>query len=596
MNDRPAVKSKVELVKEASQGLRGTIKEELEQDLSRFGPGNVHLLKFHGIYQQDDRDLRRELKGAGLEMRTIFMARTKNPGGGILSPGQWEILNQACDLYGNGTLRVTSRQDIQFHGVGKKNLRGLIRLLNSDLISTYGACGDGNRNTVACPVSEIRRGSPFGAQALARRISRRLGFNSNAYYEIWLKDPETGRDAPFISVEDEPLYGTAYLPRKFKIGVALLDDNCIDIHTHDIGVVPLLEGGRLDGFNVLVGGGMGSTYGKIATYPRLADPLCSVGPNEERLIEVLVGIVTIQRDFGGRADRKHARMKYLIDDRGLAWFRAELEQRLGGPLSDPAPLEMRHSDDHLGVHRQHDGRFYLGLFIENGRIGDRVGVLLKTGLREIVREIRPAVRLSATQDVILSDLTRGMLDQVLEALPRYGIKVESGFTPLRRLSMACPALPTCGLAITEAERYLPTLLDQLEAMGYGNERIKIRMSGCPNACSRPPVAEIGMMGRSRESYAVYVGGSHVGTRLARMIADNVPAPVLAPLIDRLIGRWQKEHRDGETFGDWSDRLGPQAFEPLALELLARPSPAEPAAAEPSPAESLEATLAVRDRA
>jgi len=563
MAEMTAGRSKVERIKEASHGLRGTIRAELLGDAARFGPESIQLLKFHGIYQQDDRDQRRRLKGAGKEVRTIFMVRTKNPGGGALSPEQWEILDRASERHGDGTLRVTTRQDIQFHGVGKNNLRSLVRLLNSELISTWGACGDGCRNTCACPVSEIRRGAPFGAQALARRISARLGFNSNAYYEIWLRDEESGGSTPFVSVEEEPLYGQAYLPRKFKIGIALPDDNCIDVHTHDVGVVPLLEGGRPRGYNLLAGGGLGSTHAKPGTYPRLADPIAFLPADEERLVAAIVAILELQRDHGGRSDRRHARLKYLIDDRGLEWFRDELQRRAGAPLAGPEPMALRTSAAHLGVHEQHDGRFYLGLFVENGRIADRDGARLKSGLREIVRRARPNVRLTATQDVILSDMTRATLDDVLRELEVHGIRGEDRFSALRKRSMACPALPTCGLAITEAERYLPRLLDDLEALGYGGEPVTIRMSGCPNACSRPPVAEIGLMGRSLNSYTVAIGGSPAGTRLATAIGDNVPAAALAPLIAALIDAWQRGRGAGESFGDFVHRRGAAAFAPLA---------------------------------
>jgi sulfite reductase (ferredoxin) len=580
-------RTKLERIKETSRGLRGTIGAELRDGSPRFSPDSVQLLKFHGIYQQDDRDARQELKARGEGRRTIFMIRTKNPGGGPLTPEQWAIIDRASDLHGDGTLRLTTRQDVQFHGVGKDHLRDLIRLLDSELISTYGACGDGTRNTCACPVSAIRRGAVFDGPALARRIALHLGFRSTAHYEIWLRDEETGRDTPFTPVTEEPLYGRAYLPRKFKIGVAMPDDNCVEVHTHDVGIVPLLVSGGLRGFNVLAGGGLGSTHAKPGTYPRLADPIARVEPDEDRLLEILTGILTLQRDFGGRADRRHARLKYLIDDRGLAWFRDELQRRLGHRLADPDPLPLTRSAGHLGVHEQRDGRYYLGLFIENGRVADRGARRLKTGLREVIRTHRPNVRITPGQDLLLSDLTRVAVDRLRDDLARHGIDAVDGFSALRRRSMACPALPTCGLAITEAERFLPQLVKELEDRGYGAEPLVLRMSGCPNACSRPPVAEIGLMGRSLNSFAVYVGGSPAGTRLAVQIGDNVPAAALVTLIGRLLDGWRAARRDAEAFGDYCHRVGAERLQPLVAEVaghraVAGPAPLPPGEPVPPP--------------
>ena len=558
-------KSKVEIAKENSRGLRGTIREELNAETDHFLKDTTHILKFHGIYEQEDRDVRHERKEAGEGKKYIFMVRTKNPGGGELSSEQWEVLNKITDLYGNGTLRITTREDIQFHGVGKKELEGTIRLLNSELISTYGACGDGNRNTVACPVSNIRKGSIFDGQKWAQLISKHLSFKSKAYYEIWLDGELVTKEEdvrePQSNDEAETLYGKTYLPRKFKIGIGLSEDNCIDVHTHDIGIIPILNG-ELKGFNVLVGGGMGSTHKKIRTFPRLADPIAGASP--ENLIDVITRIVEIQRDHGDRSDRNYARMKYVVEEWGVEGFKEELERRLGYRLLPPEPMELRHTESHLGWHEQNTlGLWYVGIFIENGRLKDTERAQVKTGLREIVRRFRPGVRLTPSQDIILANIPEDRIEEIKDALKHYGIKTGKEISNLRRNSIACPALPTCGLALAEAERFLPYLIDELEERGYGNEEIKIRMSGCPNACSRPPVAEIGIMGVSPKKYNLYVGGSFEGTRLNRLYEELLDAGDLADRIIELINMYHLNKRPGERFGDFCNLVGVENLKELA---------------------------------
>ena len=558
-------KSKVEIAKENSRGLRGTIREELNAESDHFLKDTTHILKFHGIYEQEDRDVRHERKEAGEGKKYIFMVRTKNPGGGELSSEQWEVLNKITDLYGNGTLRITTREDIQFHGVGKKELEGTIRLLNSELISTYGACGDGNRNTVACPVSNIRKGSIFDGQKWAQLISKHLSFKSKAYYEIWLDGELITKEEdvrePQSNNEAETLYGKTYLPRKFKIGIGLSEDNCIDVHTHDIGIIPILNG-ELKGFDVLVGGGMGSTHKKIRTFPRLADPIAGASP--ENLIDVITRIVEIQRDHGDRSDRNYARMKYVVEEWGVEGFKEELERRLGYGLLPPEAMELRHTESHLGWHEQNTlGLWYVGIFIENGRLKDTERAQVKTGLREIVRRFRPGVRLTPSQDIILANIPEDRIEEIKDALKHYGIKTGKEISNLRRNSIACPALPTCGLALAEAERFLPYLIDELEERGYGNEEIKIRMSGCPNACSRPPVAEIGIMGVSPKKYNLYVGGSFEGTRLNRLYEELLDAGDLADRIIELINMYHLNKRPGERFGDFCNLVGVENLKELA---------------------------------
>jgi len=553
-------KSKVEIIKENSNGLRGSIAEELRKETDHFSHEDYQILKFHGIYQQDDRDLRQELKKEGKDKKYIFMIRTKNPGGEV-SPEGWEVLNKISDQCSDGTLRITTRQDIQFHGVGKKNLKKAIELLNSEQISTYGACGDGNRNTVACPVSDIRKESSFDGQKWARLITEQLSYKSKAYYDIWANGERITNEDD----ETETIYGKTYLPRKFKIGIGHPDDNCIDVHTHDIGIVPVLNG-RLLGFNVMVGGGLGSTHRQAKTYPRLGDPIAFVEP--ERLLDAVTRIVEFQRDHGDRADRKHARLKYVVEEWGVQRVRKELETRLGYELSDPKPVKLNNIDHHLGWHEQNTlGLWYVGIFVENGRVKDTKENKMKKGLREIVRNFRPGIRLTPLQDVVLTNIPEGKIEELKCELKRYGIKTENEYSRLRTNAMACPALPTCGLALAESERYLPSLIDELEKRGYGNEDIKMRMSGCPNSCSRPPVAEVGIIGTSPHKYNIYLGGNYEGTRLNKLFEENVDDSILADRISSLIDLYNNVKKKDERFGDFCDRIGLETMNSIMNEIV-----------------------------
>lgn len=552
-------KSRVEVIKENSNGLRGSIAEELGKETDHFSHEDYQILKFHGIYQQDDRDLRQELKKEGKDKKYIFMIRTKHPGG-ELSADQWQVLNRISDQCADGTLRITTRQDIQFHGVGKENLKRAIQLLNSEKISTYGACGDGNRNTVACPVSDIRKESSFDAQKWANLISERLTYKSKSYYEIWV-------DGERIPEEDEAetIYGKTYLPRKFKIGIGHPADNCIDVHTHDIGIVPVLDGSLL-GFNVLVGGGLGSTHRQAKTYPRLGDPIAFVEP--ERLLDTVTRIVEFQRDNGDRADRKHARLKYVVEEWGVQRVRNELETRLGHKLSDSKPVKLSNIENHLGWHEQNtQGLWYLGIFVENGRIKDTKDSKMKTGLREIVHNFRTGLRLTPLQDIVLTNIPTGKIGAIRSELKLYRIKTENEYSRLRINAMACPALPTCGLALAESERYLPSLIDELEKRGYGEEDIKVRMSGCPNSCSRPPVAEIGIIGTSPHKYNIYIGGNYEGTRLNKLFEEHVDDSLLADRIGSLIDLYNGMKRGDERIGDFCDRTGLETIKSMINERI-----------------------------
>ena len=542
-------RSKAELIKESSQGLRGNIAQELEEPTEIFSKDSVQILKFHGMYQCDDRDLRRERQKAGKGKAHQFMVRIKNPGGGRLSPEQWLAVDEISERHGDGTIRITTRQGLQFYGIGKDNLRAVIQLLDSHKLTTFGACGDGTRNVMACPASAIRSGSAFNGQEWADKIADRLAYKTTAYYDIWL-------DGEKITQSEEPLYGDSYLPRKFKIAIADPHDNCVEILTNDIGLLPAMRDDQLEGFHVMVGGGMGATHRKAETFPRLAEPLTFVEPSQ--LMDTIIAILVTQRDLGNRADRRQARMKYLVEELGIEGFRQEVEARLGGRLPNTRPFPINHGEFHHGWHAQREtGHYYFGLFVENGRIADLPERQLRTGLREAVKRFRPNILLTPNQDLILSDVPADKIHLLYALLEEYGVLGDAGTSRLRSNSMACPALPTCGLAIAEAERYLPKLITELEQTGYGNEEIQIRMSGCPNSCSRPPVAELGLIGKSVNAYAVFVGGSLSGARLATLLLESVRSEELPSLFARLIDISRSERRDGESFGDTTHRLGPE---------------------------------------
>lgn len=552
----PGVGSKVERIKVESDYLRGQIAEELAQDSSRFSEAQVQLIKFHGMYQQENRDVRQERKAAGTEKAYQFMIRSRIPGG-TLTAEQYLVQDDLASRYGNNTLRITTRQSFQMHGILKGELKPTIRAINEVLLSTLAACGDVNRNVMACP-APVRSRAQLQIQQIAERIALRMAPRSAAYHEIWI-DGEQIETITQPSDEEavEPLYGPTYLPRKFKIGVAFPGDNCIDVYTQDIGLVPTLDGKMLAGFTVLLGGGMGMTHGKTETYPRLATPFCYVPANE--VLEVIETIITIQRDYGDRKNRKHARMKYVVEERGIAWFRAELEQRLGRSVQDPREVHWHGAEDHLGWHAQGDGRWFLGLHIENGRLKDTDTCLLRTGLRKTVETFRPTVRLTAQQNILLADIATAQRDAVNEMLASYNIATNPTEVGTHRFAMACPALPTCGLALAEAERVLPSVVQQIEAdlqaLGLSSEPLSIRMTGCPNGCARPYMGDIGFVGRTKDVYNIYIGGDRPNTRMNTLYAPSVHLNNLAATIRPLLILWKDERDEQESFGDFCNRVG-----------------------------------------
>ena len=547
-------RSAVERVKESSDRLRGGLAGELADAGPKFSPDSTVVLKFHGIYQQDDRDVR----SRGVEH--ICMVRVSIPGG-ILTSEQYLAMDALCDTVANGTLRITTRQGIQFHFVHKGDLRALLGTLNQHLLTTLAACGDVVRNVASCPAPVVGA-ARAEIRAHVERVARHFKPRSGAYYELWL-DGERAVTAQ--TADAEPFYGEAYLPRKFKIGFAYPGDNCIDVFTNDLGIVPVLDGDDLVGFTLLVGGGMGRSHTDPTTFPRMSDPLATVPPEE--LLEVAEAVVSVHRDHGNRADRDHARLKYLVAEWGIDRFREQVETVLGRRLPDPEPVAFDAASDHLGWHQQGDGRWYLGVKVENGRIVDRGRARVRSALRAAAKTVPVGVRLTSREDLLLTDVAEADRPVVDGILAEHGVVPAEAWVPLLRNSFSCPALPTCGLALTESERALPGVLDQLHAelveLGLGGLDAHVRMTGCPNGCARPYTAEIGLVGRGKRSYDIHLGGEPVGIRLNRIFAENVPRDSLVDVLRPVLAYYREHGHDGEGLGDFCHRVG---VDRLRLEL------------------------------
>jgi sulfite reductase (NADPH) hemoprotein beta-component len=539
--------SRNEGLKENSPALAGTIAETLaDPAVERFTEDDYEFLKFHGIYQQDDRDKRKIAK------QFILMVRTKFPGG-VLSSKQYVVCDQISSEYANNTLRITTRQDFQFHGIVKSNIRATMRDLNEALMSTIAACGDVERNVMAPPTPST---SPFVDEVLAeaRKLSNALAPKTPAYHSIWLEGQELDLNTKASFVD--PLYGKNYLPRKFKTAFVIPPLNDIDIFTNDLGFIAIAENGRLAGYNLVAGGGLGMSHGNAATFPRLADV---VGFIQQESIEAAAkAVVTIHRDFGDRTNRKHARLKYVIAERGLDWFRKELEQRAGFALEPARPFEFKKQGDALGWHQQSNGNYFLGLFVENGRIRDAQGYQLKTGLRRVIERFQPEVRLTPSQNILLVNLRPEHRADVMQMLSEHGVSVHNPFSRTRMASMACPALPTCGLALAESERTMPDVLTKIEnvltELGMPQQELLVRMTGCPNGCARPYMAEIAFVGKAPNKYQIYLGGNEAGTRLNRLYKDSVKGDDLIPEVKALLTRFKGERQGEERFGDFCERV------------------------------------------
>jgi sulfite reductase (ferredoxin) len=561
----PIKLSPVEGQKENSRQLRGTIAEELAGPGDHFNDADKNLLKFHGTYQQEDRDARKSRSRTGVGKHYMFMVRCRIPGG-RLTTEQYLAIDDLAGRYANSTVRFTTRQGIQLHGVLKQDLKATIAGINATLLTTLGACGDVERNVMVSPAPHYG-GLHLQLQETARQLALRLAPRTRAYHEIWLngKTVDNGQGSRPAD-EAEPLYGKVYLPRKFKTGIALPEDNCIDIYAQDLGLLAIVENGTIVGYNVLVGGGMGMTHGNAATFPHLARPICYV--TADAVVGVAEAVVRLFRDHGNRSDRKQARIKYLIHDWGVEKFRQVLAGYLATPLVPPKPAEVTGFQTHLGWHPQDGGRWWFGLSVENGRVKDEGSLRLRTCLRQILHRFQPELRITPLQDLLLCGLPASGKTEVERLLADHGVLRPDQLSDVRKLSMACPAIPTCGLAITESERALPALIDQMEAelrrLGLEREKLTIRMTGCPNGCARPYQSDVGLVGRSGDKYTVYVGGNVLGTRLNFELRDLVPLREVMPLLSALFRHFKEERQAGESFGDYCQRLGAerlQAFLP-----------------------------------
>jgi sulfite reductase (NADPH) hemoprotein beta-component len=550
-NANPKPLSKVEDIKEASNYLRGTLAASLEdRSTGSISDDDTTVSKFHGIYQQDHRDQRNERKKAGLEKSFIFMIRIRVPGG-VCTPAQWLKIDALADQYGSHTLKLTTRQAFQLHFISKDVLKTTMQGINDAVMDCIAACGDVNRNVMANP-------NPYQSALHgpvlddARAVSTHLTPRTRAYHEVWLDGEKVSDDE-----EEEPIYGKTYLPRKFKTGFAVPPSNDVDIYTQDLGFIAVGEDGKLLGYNLSVGGGLGMSHGDTKTYPRLANVIGYLP--REKVVEVAEKVLTVQRDFGDRTNRKHARLKYTIEDRGVDWFKSELESRLGWKLGETRPFEFTSSGDRYGWTKGTDGNWHYGLFIQNGRLRDTEDLPAKSGLREIAKIHTGDFRLTANQNLVIGGVTEEQKPRIEALLKQYKLDIPERITGLRLNSMACVALPTCGLALAESERYLPQLVSELdqviEECGLRETEIVIRMTGCPNGCARPYLGEIGFVGRAPGKYNIYLGAAFDGARLNKLYKPSVKSEDIVNELAPIIRRYATERQEGEHFGDFTIRAG-----------------------------------------
>jgi sulfite reductase (ferredoxin) len=554
-NEAAPKPSPVEGIKTSSRFLRGTLAEELASDADHFAEESKQLLKFHGSYQQEDRDARKKRdKPAGKAY--MFMIRLKLPGG-KLTPAQYLAMDDICEKYANGTLRLTTRQSIQFHGILKGGLKSSIAAMNDAFVSTLGACGDVNRNVIACPAptgDEVRTQMQELADQVAAHLAPRSG--GRAYHEIWLNgEKQETFAAPDV---EEPIYGEIFLPRKFKTGFALPHDNCTDILAQCLGYLAISENNKPVGYNLYVGGGQGNTNSKPDTYPLLAQPVCFLEPDE--VVAAAEAVVRLYKDHGNRSDRKRARLKYVMKDWGVEKFREVFARDyFKKPLKPLKDAPITGLDLHLGWHRQANGKHFLGISVENGRIKDEGSYRLRSGLRAIVSKFGCIVRISTQQDILLGEIDGANKPAIDSLLNEYGIPKPENLSMLQKWSMACPAIPTCGLAISESERSLPGLVDSIEPMlaelGLSGEPISVRMTGCPNGCARPFQSEIGLVGRSGSKYTLYIGGDSYGRRMNFEVQDSVPIEQLPGKLNNVFKAFKAERHGTELFGDYCHRVG-----------------------------------------
>jgi sulfite reductase (NADPH) hemoprotein beta-component len=542
----------VEHIKAKSRHLRGTLVDGLNDPLTgAIADSDTQVSKFHGIYQQDDRDLRSERTRQKLEPAYSFMIRARIPGG-LVTTAQWLGLDRIATQHANNTIRLTTRQAIQFHGVIKRNLKETVADINRATLDTIAACGDVNRNVMSPPLptlSKIHRQVQGHAEALSEHLMPR----TRAYHEIWLD----GKKVESSEKEVEPIYGDTYLPRKFKVAFVIPPQNDVDVFAQDLGLIAIVKDQNIAGFNVTAGGGMGMTHGETNTYPRLGDVLGFITP--DKVLAVAEAIVTTQRDYGDRSNRKHARLKYTIEDRGVSWFRSEIERRSGIVFAAAEKFAFVANGDLYGWQRDDVGAWHYGLFIENGRVGDFNERRLLSGLRAIAQRHDAEFRLTPNQNLIISKVSDKGKGQINALLMEYGIENSAHASRLRLNSMACVAFPTCGLAMAESERYLPTLIDKLDALlaasGLADEPITIRMTGCPNGCARPYIAEIGLVGKGPGRYTMFLGAGFSGERLGAPVLDNANEAEVLEALQPLFADFAAHRESGEHFGDFLVRTG-----------------------------------------
>ena len=549
-NEAPVKLTHNEEIKAAIPTLAGTIAATIaDAGTDHFSEDDNQFLKFHGSYQQDDRDLRKAGK------KYIMMVRGRIPGG-VMTAKQWSVFDTLATKYGNNTLRLTTRQSIQFHGIVKANLRAVVKAINESLLSTLAACGDVNRNVMAAPTPAY---TPARDQvyADAQRVAMALAPQTKAYHSIWIDGEQLDNEAAENKNFVDPLYGQTYLPRKFKIGFAIPPVNDMDVFTNCLGFIAIVENDQLVGYNLAVGGGMGRSHGNEATYPRLADVIGFI--TRDKLVDVAKAALTIHRDFGDRTDRKHARLKYVVAEHGVKFMQDEINARAGLTLAPAKPYKFTTTADLLDWRKATDGKWFLGLFVSMGRVKDLGGFKMKTALRHIADAFQTIeFRLTANQNVLLANVTEEDKHPINMLLAAYGVKTEKQTSLLHAGSMACPSLPTCGLGLAESERYLPGLIDRLQIvcddLGLGSEEIIIRSTGCPNGCARPYVAEIAFVGKAPGRYQVWLGGDAAGTRMNRVWKDVMKDPDIENELRPVLARFAKERNANERFGDWCDRV------------------------------------------
>ena len=546
--------SHLEHIKSESRLLRGTIAEGLADTVTgAIAESDTKLLKFHGSYMQDDRDIRDERRRQKLEPAYAFMLRARLPGG-VMTPAQWLAFDALASNYASSGLRITTRQTFQWHGIIKQNLKASIAAINAAAASTIAACGDVNRNVI-CNTNPIESEAHEKAYAWAARLSEHLKPKTRAYHEFWLDGEKlVGEEA---ANEQEPLYGPTYLPRKFKIGIAIPPLNDIDVYSQDLALIAIIENGELVGFNAGIGGGMGATHGDPATYPRLADIIGFVRP--ENVIALAETVIGVQRDWGDREERKHARLKYTVDTYGLDVMKAEIEKRLGFALEPARVFHFDHNGDRYGWVKGHAGRWHLTLQVESGRLLDTEAHTWLSGMRELAHIHTGDIRLTCNQNLIIANVAAEDRDTIDELVARHRMDGYKRYSGIRQHSIACVALPTCGLAMAESERYLPSLLLKLETLldrhGLIDAPILLRLSGCPNGCSRPYLAEIALVGRAPGRYDLRLGADFQGQRLNQAYRENVDEAVILEVLDGLFGRYAGERKAGEYFGDFLLRVG-----------------------------------------